>query len=59
MLMTERMGRGEILNELKAVLEKARTLLVKSEQMGGEERSAVDITSVLLGFMNQKVIGDA
>lgn len=59
MLMTVRMGRGEILNELKAVLEKARTLLVKSEQMGGEERSAVDITSVLLGFMNQKVIGDA
>jgi len=59
-VLTERMRRGltgEISSELKAVLEKARTLLAKSHQSTGEKQSPVDITGVLLGFLNQRVIG--
>jgi len=60
-VMTERMRRGltgEISSELKAVLEKARNLFAKSQQTVGENQSSTgDITSVLLGFLNQRVIG--
>ena len=58
-VMTERMRRGltgEISSELKAVLEKARTVLAKSQQTAGEKQSAVDIVGVLLGILNQRVI---
>ncbi|KAH9998258.1 hypothetical protein BJV77DRAFT_1058719 [Russula vinacea] len=61
-VMTERMRRGltgEISSELKAVLEKARTLLAKSQQTAGENQSPTDITNVLLGFLNQRVIGSS
>ena len=61
-VMTERMRRGltgEISSELKAVLEKARTLLAKSQQTAGENQNATDITNVLLGFLNQRVIGSS
>jgi len=57
-MMTERMRRGltgEISSELKAVLEKARTVLAKS-QPTSEKQSAVDIAGVLLAFLNQRVI---
>jgi nuclear pore complex protein Nup188 len=56
----ERMRRGltgEISSELKAVLEKARNLFAKSRQTVGENQSTGDITNVLLGFLNQRVIG--
>jgi nuclear pore complex protein Nup188 len=59
-VLTERMRRGltgEISSELKAVLEKARNLFAKSQQTVGENRSTGDITNVLLGFLNQRVIG--
>jgi len=59
-VLTERMRRGltgEISSELKAVLEKARALLAKSHQSTGEKQTPVDITGVLLGFLNQRVIG--
>ncbi|KAI9507509.1 hypothetical protein F5148DRAFT_1299700 [Russula earlei] len=59
-VLTERMRRGltvEISGELKAVLEKARALLAKSQPTTGEKQSAVDITTVLLGFLNQRMIG--
>ena len=65
-VMTERMRRGltgEISGELKTVLEKARGLLAKSQQTigdkqsGGEKQSPVDITNVLLSFLNHRVIG--
>ena len=59
-VLTERMRRGltgEISSELKAVLEKARNLLAKSQPTVGENQSTVDITKVLLGFLNQRVIG--
>jgi len=58
-VMTERMRRGltgEISSELKAVLEKARTVLAKNQQAGGEKQSTVEIAGVLLGFLNQRVI---
>jgi nuclear pore complex protein Nup188 len=59
-VMTERMRRGltgEISSELKAVLEKARTVLAKSQQTAGEkQQGAVDIAGVLLSFLNQRVI---
>ena len=57
-VMTERMRRGltgEISSELKVVLEKARTVLAKS-QPSSEKQSAVDIAGVLLAFLNQRVI---
>jgi nuclear pore complex protein Nup188 len=60
-VMTERMRRGltgEISSELKVVVEKARSLLAKSQQTAGERLNDVDITSVLLGFLNQRVIGN-
>ena len=60
MVMTERMRRGltgEISGELKAVLEKARSLLAKSQQTAADKQSAVDITNVLLSFLNHRVIG--
>jgi nuclear pore complex protein Nup188 len=60
-VMTERMRRGltgEISSELKAVVEKAHSLLAKSQQTAGERLNDVDITSVLLGFLNQRVIGN-
>jgi len=61
-VMTERMRRGltgEISGELKAVLEKARGLLAKSQQTAADKQSAagVDITNVLLNFLNHRVIG--
>ncbi|KAH9062300.1 hypothetical protein EDB87DRAFT_336049 [Lactarius vividus] len=59
-VMTERMRRGltgEISGELKAVLEKARSLLAKSQQPAADKQSAVDITNVLLNFLNHRVIG--
>jgi nuclear pore complex protein Nup188 len=59
-VMTERMRRGltgEISSELKAVLERARSLFAKNQQTAGENQSTVDITNVLLGFLNQRVIG--
>lgn len=59
-VMTERMRRGltgEISSELKAVLEKARNVLAKSQQTVGEKQNVVDIVTVLLGFLNQRVIG--
>lgn len=58
-VMTERMRRGltgEISSELKAVLEKARTVLAKNQQAGGERQSTVEIAGVLLSFLNQRVI---
>lgn len=58
-VMTERMRRGltgEISSELKAVLEKARTVLAKSQPTTSEKQSTVDIASVLLAFLNQRVI---
>ncbi|KAI0306857.1 hypothetical protein B0F90DRAFT_1807609 [Multifurca ochricompacta] len=58
--ITERMRRGltgEISSELKVVLERARNLLAKCQQTTGDKQSAVDITNVLLGFLNQRVIG--
>jgi nuclear pore complex protein Nup188 len=58
-VMTERMRRGltgEISSELKAVLEKARAVLAKSQQTGGEKQSTVEIAGVLLRFLNQRVI---
>jgi nuclear pore complex protein Nup188 len=58
-VMTERMRRGltgEISSELKAVLEKARTVLAKNQQAGGEKQTTVEIAGVLLGFLNQRVI---
>jgi nuclear pore complex protein Nup188 len=61
-VMTERMRRGltgEISSELKAVLEKARNLFAKSQQTAGENQSTADITNVLLGFLNQRVIGSS
>jgi nuclear pore complex protein Nup188 len=57
-VMTERMRRGltgEISSELKVVLEKARTVLAKS-QPSSEKQSTVDIAGVLLAFLNQRVI---
>lgn len=57
-IMTERMRRGltgEISSELKAVLEKARSVLAKS-QPTSEKQSTVDIAGVLLAFLNQRVI---
>ena len=57
-VMTERMRRGltgEISSELKVVLEKARTVLAKS-QPTSEKQSTVDIAGVLLTFLNQRVI---
>jgi nuclear pore complex protein Nup188 len=62
-VMTERMRRGltgEISSELRAVLEKAHGLMAKSQHQhtAGEKLSVVDITSVLLGFLNQRVIGN-
>jgi nuclear pore complex protein Nup188 len=59
-VLTERMRRGltgEISSELKAVLEKARTLLAKSHQTTGEKQGTVDMTGVLLSFLNQRIIG--
>ena len=59
-VMTERIRRGltgEISSELKTVLEKARNLLAKSQQTAGQQGVA-DIMSVLLGFLNQRVIGN-
>jgi nuclear pore complex protein Nup188 len=63
-VMTERMRRGltgEISGELKVVLEKARGLLAKSQQTTAADKqqnaSAVDITNVLLSFLNHRVIG--
>jgi len=59
-VLTERMRRGltgEISSELKAVLEKARALLAKSHQSTVDKQTPVDITGVLLGFLNQRVIG--
>jgi nuclear pore complex protein Nup188 len=61
-VMTERMRRGltgEISGELKAVLEKARGLLAKSQLTPADKQSAstVDITNVLLSFLNHRVIG--
>jgi len=58
-VMTERMRRGltgEISSELKVVLEKARTVLAKSQPTTPEKQSTVDIASVLLAFLNQRVI---
>jgi len=58
-VMTERMRRGltgEISSELKVVLEKARTVLAKSQPTTSEKQSTVDIASVLLAFLNQRVI---
>lgn len=62
-VMTERMRRGltgEISSELKAVLEKARSLLAKSQQTAADKdkQSTVDITNVLLSFLNHRVIGN-
>lgn len=57
-VMTERMRRGltgEISSELKVVLEKARTVLAKS-QPTSEKQSTVDIAGVLLTFLNQRII---
>lgn len=59
-VMTERMRRGltgEISGELKAVLEKARGLLAKSQQTAADKQTPVDITNVLLSFLNHRVIG--
>ena len=59
-VMTERMRRGltgEISGELKAVLEKARGLLAKSQQTSADKQTPVDITNVLLSFLNHRVIG--
>jgi nuclear pore complex protein Nup188 len=59
-VMTERMRRGltgEISSELKAVLEKARTVLAKNQQTTGDKQSTpIDIAGVLLGFLNHRVI---
>jgi nuclear pore complex protein Nup188 len=61
MVMTERMRKGltgEISSELKAVPEKARALLLaKSQQMAGGNKGGTDISNVLLGLLNQRVIG--
>jgi len=57
-VMTERMRRGltgEISSELKVVLEKARTVLAKSQPPTSEKQSTVDIAGVLLAFLNQRV----
>ena len=59
-VMTERMRRGltgEISGELKVVLEKARGLLAKSQQTAADKQDPVDITNVLLNFLNHRVIG--
>jgi len=59
-VMTERMRRGltgEISGELKAVLEKARGLLAKSQQTAADKQSQDDIMNVLLNFLNHRVIG--
>jgi nuclear pore complex protein Nup188 len=59
-VMTERMRRGltgEISGELKAVLEKAQSLLAKIQQTAGDKQKPVDITNVLLNFLNHRVIG--
>ena len=59
-VMTERMRRGltgEISGELKAVLERARSLLAKNQHTAADKQSAVDITNVLLSFLNHRVIG--
>src|SRR6266478_271394 len=62
-VMTERMRRGltgEISSELKAVLEKARNLFARRQPTtAGENQSTADITNVLLGFLNQRVIGSS
>ncbi|KAI0265861.1 hypothetical protein BC834DRAFT_955087 [Gloeopeniophorella convolvens] len=51
---------SEVSGELRAVLEKARGVLARSQQTAGEKPGAtVDITEVLLGFLNQRVIGNA
>ncbi|KAH9002466.1 hypothetical protein EDB86DRAFT_3125995 [Lactarius hatsudake] len=59
-VMTERMRRGltgEISGELKVVLEKARSLLAKSQQTAADKQNTDDITNVLLNFLNHRVIG--
>jgi hypothetical protein len=64
--MTERVRRGltgvitgVISGELKAMLEKARGLLAKSQQTPAEKQSAsaVYITNVLSRFLIHRVIG--
>jgi len=55
--LAERLRRGmtgEMAGELRALIEKARGVLVKSKQVAGE--SAVDVTAVLVTFLNERVL---
>ncbi|KAI0068511.1 hypothetical protein BV25DRAFT_1817355 [Artomyces pyxidatus] len=59
--LTERMRRGltgEMASELKATLEKARGVLERCREVEGPG-AGVDVTKVLIGFLNERVINAA